>query len=301
MASLRCNTTILALTSSLLCSLPLDVRAAPEQVVTAGDAPKGQRTAYIRGKQAAQRDDAEGAVEAWGGVLNATPESIKTRRFRMNLVVDTVYVALDAHTRQPNRPLLERALDIYYAYFSAYEAQYGNPNIPRPVVNARFDLKAALETAERAAPPVEVAETTQQTAPEPPARQPESDGSASIRLSTSDRSDGVGLLIAGGVTMAVGAGLTSLIAVGAINGKQTREDLDNPAYSAEQRSRIDAEGKKANTMFIAGLISAPIALATGAVLVGLGAKRRVDSRRGYAHVAPAVSRSFAGLQIQGRF
>lgn len=301
MASLRCNATILALTSSLLCSMPLEVQAAPELVVTAKETPKAQRAAYARGKQAAQRNDAEGAVEAWANVLTATPESIQNRRFRMNLVVDTISVALDAHARRPNRPLLERTLDIYYAYFSAHEAQYGNPNIPGPVVNARFDLKAALERAEPAAtpPPPVPAETN-----EAPAETPPPQPSAGVSLSTQDRgptADGTGLLIAGGVTMGVGAGLTSLIAVGAINGKQTREDLDDPAYSPEQRSRIDAEGKKANTMFIAGLVSAPIVLAAGAVLVGIGAKRRVDSRRGYARVTPNVSPNFAGVRFHGRF
>jgi len=312
MASLRCNTTIVALTSSLLCAMPLEVQAAPDLAVTAKETPKAQRSAYARGKQAAQRDDAEGAIEAWAGVLIATPESIKNRRFRMNLVVDTVYVALDAHARQPNRALLERALDIYYAYFSAYEAQYGNPNIPGPVVNARFDLKAAIETSEPSQPPATAPGTTTEkgttteTPAEPPPPQPANESSASVSLSTSDRGsptsgDGTGLLIAGGVTMAVGAGLTSLIAVGAINGKQTREDLDDPSYSPEQRSRIDAEGKKANTMFIAGLVSAPVALVTGAVLVGIGAKRRVDSRRSYARVTPSVSSKFAGVQIHGRF
>lgn len=304
MASFRCNATILALTSSLLCSMPLEVQAAPELVVTARETPKTQRAAYARGKQAAQRNDAEGAVEAWADVLTATPESIQNRRFRMNLVVDTIYVALDAHARQPNRPLLERTLDIYYAYFSAHEAQYGNPNIPGPVVNARFDLKAALERADPAAAPPPQPAATNETPVEPPTPQPPQDRSAGVSLSTQDRGtkgDGTGLLIAGGVIMAVGAGLTSLIAVGAINGKQTREDLDDPAYSPEQRSRIDAEGEKANTMFIAGLVSTPVVLVTGAVLVGIGAKRHVDSRRGYARVTPSVSHNFAGVQIHGRF
>lgn len=306
MASLRCNATILALTSSLLLSMPFEVQAAPQLVVTGKETPKAQRAAYARGKQAAQRDDAEGAVDAWEGVLTATPESIKNRRFRMNLVVDTVYVALDAHARQPNRALLERTLDIYYGYFSAYEAQYGNPNIPRPVVNARFDLKAALETAERPVTPPPQPASTEETPPEPPPPEPTNDRSASVSGSTSDagpatNGDGTGLLIAGGVTMAVGVGLTSLIAVGAINGKRTREDLDDPSFSEDQRSRIDDEGKKANTMFIAGLVSAPVVLVTGAVLVGIGAKRRIDSRRAYANVTPSVSPTFAGLQVQGRF
>lgn len=307
MASLRDNATILALASSLLVSLPLEVQAAPELAATRKEAPNAQRPEYVRGEQAAHRGDAEGALDAWAGVLTATPESIKNRRFRMNLVVDAIYVALDAHARQPNLALLERTLDLYYGYFSAYEAQYGNPNIPRPVINARFDLKAAIETSDRpgAAPPAEPAATTEPP-PEPPPPQVDDNHAAASGVRSTDagpatKGDGTGLLIAGGVTMAAGAGLTSLIAVGAINGKKTRNDLDDPAFSEDQRSRIDAEGKKANTMLIAGLVSAPVVLITGAVLVGIGAKRRVDSRRSYASVAPSLRPSFAGVQLGGRF
>lgn len=303
MASLRHKAILVALSSSLLCIVPFEVQAAPDLVVSAKDTPPAQRTAYARGRQAAQRDDAEGAIEAWAGVLDATPESVKSRRFRMSLILDTIHVALDAHQRQPNRAVLERALDIYYAYFSAHEAQYGNPNIPGPVVDARHELKAALDAAETL-PPAPVPPTEDPTPT--PTSQPTDGSAAPVRLSTSDhgrvaKGDGTGLLIGGGVIMAVGAGLTSLIAVGAINGKQTREDLEDPGYSDAQRDRIDAEGKKANTMLIAGLVSAPIVLATGAVLVGVGAKRRLDARQSYASVTPSVSPRFAGVQIHGRF
>ena len=54
-----------------------------------------------------------------------------------------------------------------------------------------------------------------------------------------------------------------------------------------------------NAMLIAGLVSAPVVLATGAVLLGLGAKRHVASKR-YA-VTPSIGPGTAGLQLQGRF
>ena len=70
MASLRRNTTILALSSSLFCSMPLEVQADPGLVATAKETPKAQRCADSQGKQTAQRDDdepgqEEDKYEAW--------------------------------------------------------------------------------------------------------------------------------------------------------------------------------------------------------------------------------------------
>ena len=295
--SARLRWAALGLASSLVCMVPLRVEAAPDLAVTTKDTPKKQRKAHATGRKAAEAGDASGAVEAWAAVLEATPESTKTRRFRMNLIVDTVRVALDAHAQSPDVALLERTLDVYYAYFAAYEQQYGNPNIPSIVVDARFDLKAALETAQR-----EVEPPPPPPAPEPPPPEvepPPAPAPAPVEPSKPNKRDGTGLMVAGGVTAVVGLGLTSLIAVGAINGKQAREDLKDPRYSDAQRARIDDQGKQANAMLIAGLVSAPVVLATGAVLLGLGAKRHVASKR-YA-VTPSIGPGTAGLQLQGRF
>jgi|GEM_PF-1387909 len=301
------NFMAVGLVSSLLCAVPLQVQAAPTLTVTAKDTPKSKRAAHKRGKQAALAGDAQTAVSTWTELLASTPESNNTRRFRMKLIVDTIAVALDAHTAEPNVALLESALDTYYAYFSAYEAQYGNPNIPGPVVKARFELKSALEAAEEPTPPppppAPEPASDEPSPPPPSSATPPPDDGGGFHLSTADaeRGDGTGLMIAGGITMVAGVGLTSLIAVGAINRKNARKDLDNPAYSDAQRARITDEEKKANTMFIAGLASAPVALITGGVLLGVGAKRRSDTKRGYASLTPTVTRNFAGLRLQGKF
>lgn len=292
MRSVARRAVVAAVVSSLVCIAPMTVQAAPDLTVSSKDTPKKQRAAYAEGKTAALAGDADAAVEAWAAVLDATPESTKTRRFRMSLIVDTINVALDSHAQAPNLPLLDRALEVYYVYFAAHEAQYGNPNIPRPVVDARFALKAALEEAERAAAPPPAPE------PPPPAAKPEPAPEPAPKPSP-ERRDGTGLLVAGGVTTVVGLGLTSLIAVGAINGKQAREDSKDPAYNDTQRARIDDQGKQANALFIAGLVTAPVVIATGAVLMTLGAKRHAKTR-GYA-VRPSVGPTGAGLLVQGRF
>lgn len=294
MVRLRRSIAIIGLASSMLVAIPLRVEAAPELTISTRDVPKGQRSAHEAGMKAALAGDAEGAVQAWSDLLASTPESTKTRRFRMLLIVDAIGVALDAHAQAPNVKLLESTLDVYYAYFAAHEAAYGNPNIPGPVVQARFALKEAIDAAKVEPPPSDPPPAPEVTAPPPP--------SNTVSLSTADmrRGDGTGLLVAGGVTLAVGAGLTSLIAVGAINRKNTRADLDDPAYSDAQRSRIEQKEHEANAMFIAGLVSAPVTIVTGSVLLGIGAKRRADTRR-YASITPAVSSTRAGLVLQGRF
>jgi hypothetical protein len=295
----RCS---LAVVSLLVCAIPLQVQAAPTLNVTTKDTPKSQRATHATGRRAAESGDAEGAVEAWAQVLASTQESSKTRRFRMNLIVDTANVALDAHAQAPNRALLERTLDVYYEYFAAYEAEYGTPNIPGPVVKVRFALKAALDDAEEPAPtPAPAVVDAEPSEPPPPTPPPGPPPGVSLSSDDMRRGDGTGLMIAGGVTMAVGAGLTSLIAVGAINRKNTQRDLDNPDYSAAQRDDIKRQNHNANVMFIAGLASAPAALITGGVLLGVGGHRRANSRGRYASVTPAMSSTFAGLQIHGRF
>lgn len=297
------SVTAVGLVSLLLCAIPLEVQAAPSLNVTTKDAPKSQRAAHASGRNAAEAGDAEGAIETWAQVLAATPESSKTRRFRMNLIVDTANVALDAHAQASNKALLERALDAYYGYFAAYEAEYGTPNIPGPVVKVRFALKAAIDEAEEpvAEPVPAPAEATDPTEPPPPSPPPGPPPGVSLSTDDMRRGDGTGLMIAGGVTMAVGAGLTSLIAVGAINRKNTQRDLDNPDYSDAQRDDIKRQNHNANVLFIAGLASAPAALITGGVLLGIGGHRRANSRRGYASVTPAMSSTFAGVQVHGRF
>ena len=152
MRRLRRNITIVGLVGSMFCAIPLRVHAAPDLTMTAKDITKAKRADLENGRKALLAGDPDGAVQVWSRVLASTPESTNTRRFRMLLIADTIAVALDAHAQAPNLPLLETTLDVYYAYFAAYEAAYGNPNIPRPVVEARFALKEAIDHAKAADP-----------------------------------------------------------------------------------------------------------------------------------------------------
>ncbi len=307
MHSPRRNLAIAGMITTLLYAFPMHVQAAPELSASAEAAPKGQRSDYRQGKQAALSGDAEAAVQAWAKVLAATPESVKTRRFRMQLIVDTIKVALEGHAAAPSPALLEHTLDIYYAYFTAYEKQYGNPHIPKQVVDARFELKAALDETEGTQPsPEPVAEETAPVEPPhaPPAGSEEPPPPSRARLEVSTAAagnpDGTGLVIGGGVALVAAAAASSLIAVGAINGNNARADAKDPAYSDDQLRRINGERKKANTLFIVGVATTPVLLVAGGVLVGLGAKRMTAARRGYA-VSPALGPTFAGLQLRGRF
>ncbi len=111
---------------------------------------------------------------------------------------------------------------------------------------------------------------------------------------------GTPLIAAGAVVAALGAGASSLIAVGAINGKRAREDQQRPGYTDEQRDRIDKQGKTANSLFIAGLVATPVLLGTGVALIVVGVKK---NKRGamQASVAPMLERGVAGVSVSGRF
>jgi hypothetical protein len=112
--------------------------------------------------------------------------------------------------------------------------------------------------------------------------------------------NGTPLIAAGAAVLALGAGASSMIAVGAIEGQRAREDQKTPGFSDEQRTRIDQRGRSMNALFIAGLVTTPVLVATGAALIGVGAKRRRD-HRGVAAVTPTFGRSFVGVAIKGRF
>ncbi len=290
------------LAASLLTTVPQTALAAPTIKGTASAAPKAQRASYERGRQAFESESWVEAADAWSEVLDATPENLETRRFRMVLVVDTMVTYQAGYEATQDPAHLQTALDVYYRYFTAFKAAYDSPNIPRPVVLARFDLKAALEQVEDR-PPAAAAAPGPAAEPEPaPSPELEPEPAAPIMLDEPQVSSrkGIGLIIGGAVTLAASVGAASMIAIGSISAQRAREDSSNPDFSDAQRDRIDDEGRRANALLIAGSVVAPVLLGAGATMLGLGLHRH--RKRGFrASLAPAWSPRFTGVQLQGRF
>lgn len=279
--------------------------------------PRASKSGFTAGHKAHKAGDFARAGDEWSAVLAGMPEGAQTQGPRMRLVVDTIGSYRAAFASDGSITHLEAGMDTYYAYFAAYKQTYGTPAIPRLVVEARHALKAELDQARRddrdKGAAVAVVATDENSSTTQPADDPSastggsdaggSDAGINVAVSTqSDSTDHPGrpLIIAGAVVMSVGIGASSLIIVGAIEGKDAREAQKSPGYDDEQRVNIDKRGKSMNALFIAGLIATPVLVGAGAAMIVVGAKRRNNPVL-QASVTPMLKRGVAGVSVSGRF
>jgi hypothetical protein len=110
----------------------------------------------------------------------------------------------------------------------------------------------------------------------------------------------------GAAFTAIGVGGVSLVIAGTVisAGKQKEvEDLTLPADQARV-DELDAEGSRANNLAYIGAGVAVVGLAVGVPLIVVGVMRRKKgspSGAAQLRVAPAISRSFGGVSLHGRF
>jgi hypothetical protein len=290
------------------------VTAAPAPQSNASTMPKGAtQDRYRKGRDAYDAQRYEEAGQLWATVLDQIPESPRNSGLRSKLILDIMTAYRAAYDEVGDVALLEQGLEHYFRYYALQKQTYSSPRIPREVVVARYDLKNAIDEAKKNGE-TENGETEENTAGQPvsegkhPAEQdgaPAEDATSGERVGVSisgggskDRS-ATPLIAAGAAVLALGVGASAMIAVGAIEGQRAREDQKTPGFSDEQRDRIDQRGRSMNALFIAGLVTTPVLIGTGAALIGVGAKRRKD--RGVSAVVPTFGRSFVGVTLQGRF
>lgn len=118
----------------------------------------------------------------------------------------------------------------------------------------------------------------------------------------------------GTILIGVGAGVAALglggLGVGiagiVISG-QRQEEVDGLTLPEDQArvDELDEEGARANTMGVVGMVTGGVLLLGGVALVAVGAIRRKKGGGGgetaRLRVAPALSRGFGGMTVQGRF
>jgi hypothetical protein len=107
---------------------------------------------------------------------------------------------------------------------------------------------------------------------------------------------------------AVGLGALAMIPIGSARGRKSEAAHDdamarlqadpNDAGAHSDRVKAVHDGEQANAILIAGAVLAPLLVAGGATMIGLGAKKRI---RGHARVAPSMGRGFLGVTLTGRF
>lgn len=334
----RCARSLVALIA-LAAALPaLPASAAPALHAKSKELPVTERAVHQRGNEAWKNGDFTLAGDAWARVLGSIPEGRGNAGIRMHLVLDAISAYREAYATTGDLEHLRTGLETYYAYFRAWKSAYGNPGIPRPVIEARHALKADLERAqeEPAPPPAPPPAGEPGSADASPSAAPgssESDGSsdpdddpaatttspadpgdetenedaaagpaAAVRVTGASGKDraGVPLIAAGAVVAAMGAGASSMIAVGAVEGARAREDQAVPGYDDEQRGRIDDRGRTMNAVMIAGLVATPVLLGGGIAMVVIGAKKR-QRALATASFTPMYRRGVAGVAVHGRF
>jgi hypothetical protein len=269
------------------------------------------RKQFAAGQKAYNAQEFERAAQGFTTALQKVPESPVNRSVRAFLVVDAMVAYQEAFELSNDAAHLRAGLEVYYAYFETYRETHGSTNIPEVVVEQRFAIKETLSRVEsrnggantNATNTTNTTNTTTTTEQDstPVAEADRRDkrkrnGNGSADTGTTDKS--TPLIISGGVALALGAGASSMIAIGAINGRRAREDQKEPGYSEEQLERIDQQGRTANALFIAGLVTTPVFLVTGAVLLGKGLS---DRRKAQLSFAPSVTPRFAGVVLRGRF
>ena len=130
-----------------LMATPMVASAAPTLKSQPKQVPQSQRKAYAAGKKAFDAGDFARAGDEWAAVLSSVDEERANQGTRMRLVLDTIASYREAYAIDGDVAHLEAAMDSYYGYFKAYKDAYGSPAIPRPVVEARHQLKDELDQA----------------------------------------------------------------------------------------------------------------------------------------------------------
>lgn len=272
------------------------------------------RKQFAAGQKAYNAQEFERAAQGFATAMQKVPETPANRSVRAFLVVDAMVAYQEAFELSNDAAHLRAGLDVYYAYFKTYRETHGSTNIPEVVVEQRFAIKETLARVEERNGGANTNTNTNTNATSNTTTNTNDDDrstpvadadsrdrrnrnrSGGADVGTTDKSKP--LIISGAVALALGAGASSMIAIGAINGKHAREDQKNPAYTDEQRDRIDAQGRTANALFIAGLVTTPVFLVTGAALLGKGLS---DRRKAQLSLAPSLTPRFAGVVLRGRF
>ncbi|HWB76060.1 MAG TPA: hypothetical protein VG755_13920 [Nannocystaceae bacterium] len=283
--------------------------------------PKGDvRNKYEQGARAYEGADYAKAGKQWAELLGKLPETPSSRTMRASLVIDTMSAYQAAYEANGDIAMLKAGMDAYYGYFKAYRDAHGSTNIPEPVVEARFVMKEALEHAEaggnqpnngtNGSGGTNGGGNTNGTGTDgTSAGVTNGNGSAGNNNAANakpkrgrgDRSESdsaTPLIASGAVLLALGAGASSMIAVGAVEGSRARQDQKLPGYSESQRMNIDQRGRSMNSLLIAGAVVTPVLVLSGISLIAAGAVKR---HKAQIAIAPSVSTKFTGIVLRGRF
>jgi hypothetical protein len=272
-----------------------------------GSMPADVRRAFDEGKRAYDGKEFARAGRGFGQALQKVADTPANRSIRAFLCVDAMLAYQEAFQASGDAGFLRAGMDVYYTYFKSYRDVHGSTNIPEVVVEQRFVMKDALAQAEAKGNDANDENDANGGTVSDPQPTLADDGGGRTRekrernrgpSDTAPADKSTSMIASGAVLLALGAGASSMIAIGAIGGKRAREDRKVPGYTPEQLDRIDRQGRTMNALFIAGVVTTPLLIAGGAVLLGKGVS---DRRKAQLSLAPSVTPRFAGVVLRGRF
>jgi hypothetical protein len=234
---------------------------------------------YVAGQDQYEARDYATAARTWTQLLEALPESEDNRAIRESVLINVLDAHLKAyellldHEGKKDIEHLRDATETLKVYYATFEEAHGDRVAMSVAVREKVDeVEAELRAAERV---LERERVVPPALPPPPPPPPPR---------TPQREHGTGLVIGGSLLAAAGLACVSMIAIGSTRGRRYLRDYD----AAEARLQADADdmlarsnlatadrnGRVANSMLIAGAVIAPLLVAGGATMIGLGVRKR---------------------------
>lgn len=283
--------------------------------------------AYMRGKKAFEANDYDGALVAFGDALRQLPDELPYAKSRGALALWSARCHGQLYGLRGDVAALDRETELLQAYLARIDAIARDAD-DETAKRALVDQRLQQIGAERARIASEQGNTDEQIDrslrgeyegvdatqwqpsvadlawvprpddPRPKGKQDQDDEDARQKqLQQNDarkRKPGTGLIAGGAIALGIGVAALAVMGAGMARA-HAAEDFSATQTPDERRAQI-GRGLAGNDMAIAGAIAGGVGVITGAVLVGLGAKKRRN-----ATVTPTASRRGAGLSLSVRF
>lgn len=243
---------------------------------------------YQRGRTNFETANYPEAIELWTQAYGLVDDSPQNATIKAALIYNIATAQEKAYDIDTDLAHLRQAEVLLQTYANSVPALYGEgpeSDAELEKVQGRIaQLRSRIEEAEAALPapdePVEPDETENPPPPEAPQPDPKAKP----------------LIIAGAVTAGLGVAGLGLMAGGLAMGSAANDVPEDQALE-DRRSQFD-RGRTGNTLAYVGGIAGGVLLVSGAVLLGIGLKKR---NTGKLSAAPWGGRGTAGLSLAGRF
>lgn len=273
--------------------------AGDEVAETTGSTPLEQAgAAFVSGQLAFDAKKYDEAIDAWTEALDLVPDEADYDATRTNIRMSIAAAYVERHAvggditdlRKADRTILE-ALEVL---------PENDPVLRAPVEAEHERVRAQLEIAERKhLERAAVDRAVENEGRRQAAREREAEQMA--RQREEQESGARIMIIAGGVTSAVGVGFVGAMTVSLVQGRAAEREGElaakDPNVSEAELRRIAKAGDRANSNALTTGLIAAAALIPGTALLAVGLRNRKRA----ATITPVAGAGFGGVVIGGRF